>query len=373
MAVPHGFTTARLGITGMTCADCSAMVESTMLKLKHVSDVRVNAITGFAEIAYDAKLSTPAELAAIVETLGFQARIIQQGGDESITFCLSADQTGLVSVDQWQRAVAALLAIKGVKDCVQTSSAGKTTSSGANRLSMDSFGVIVKYDPLLVKSRHLWQTLREHGVTAVVSPTVDASDVAKEANADAWKWRLIASALLASPVVLFTILLPLCSSSMADIIDHELTPGISVGNIISLICATPIQFVVAKPLFVSAYRAARFGRTANMDTLVVLSTSTAYFYSLIVFISALAGSEIAGMYSIALACCSSLHRPCIWHRCILKNCGLCRCRFLLLRNLGHFDSAHSAWSLHGAARQGPHIFHPEQVAAAASSHGQSGA
>ncbi|MBN2857072.1 MAG: heavy metal translocating P-type ATPase, partial [Candidatus Delongbacteria bacterium] len=49
-------------------------------------------------------------------------------------------------------------------------------------------------------------------------------------------------------------------------------------NYILWFLATPIQFYVAKDMYVSAFKALK-NRTANMDSLVVLGTSAAYFYS----------------------------------------------------------------------------------------------
>lgn len=43
--------------------------------------------------------------------------------------------------------------------------------------------------------------------------------------------------------------------------------------------ATPVQFYVAKDMYISAFKALK-NRTANMDSLVVLGTSSAYFYSI---------------------------------------------------------------------------------------------
>ncbi|MFO7809766.1 MAG: copper-translocating P-type ATPase, partial [Candidatus Delongbacteria bacterium] len=49
-------------------------------------------------------------------------------------------------------------------------------------------------------------------------------------------------------------------------------------NYILWFLATPIQFYVAKDMYISAFKALK-NRTANMDSLVVLGTSSAYFYS----------------------------------------------------------------------------------------------
>lgn len=48
---------------------------------------------------------------------------------------------------------------------------------------------------------------------------------------------------------------------------------------IQLILATPVQFIIGKQFYVGAYKALRNGG-ANMDVLVVMGTSAAYFYSL---------------------------------------------------------------------------------------------
>lgn len=49
---------------------------------------------------------------------------------------------------------------------------------------------------------------------------------------------------------------------------------------VQLALATPVQFIIGWPFYVGAYHALR-NRSANMDVLVVLGTSAAYFYSLV--------------------------------------------------------------------------------------------
>ena len=47
-----------------------------------------------------------------------------------------------------------------------------------------------------------------------------------------------------------------------------------------LILATPVQFYIGRGFYIGAYHALR-NKSANMDVLVVLGTSAAYFYSLV--------------------------------------------------------------------------------------------
>ena len=47
---------------------------------------------------------------------------------------------------------------------------------------------------------------------------------------------------------------------------------------IQMLLATPVQFIIGKQFYVGAYKALRNG-SANMDVLVAMGTSAAYFYS----------------------------------------------------------------------------------------------
>jgi Cu+-exporting ATPase len=57
-------------------------------------------------------------------------------------------------------------------------------------------------------------------------------------------------------------------------------PHILMERWVQALFATPIQFVIGFPFYLSAYRALR-NKTANMDVLVVLGTTAAYGYSLV--------------------------------------------------------------------------------------------
>jgi cation transport ATPase len=67
-----------------------------------------------------------------------------------------------------------------------------------------------------------------------------------------------------------------------------------VGVFVCWVLATPIQFVMAWPLYGSSYRALRYGHKANMDTLVILSTLTAYVYSVVAVVVAMSGVGFEG-------------------------------------------------------------------------------
>ncbi|NLK51846.1 MAG: copper-translocating P-type ATPase [Syntrophomonadaceae bacterium] len=94
-------------------------------------------------------------------------------------------------------------------------------------------------------------------------------EVAETAAFDQKRWRLLFSTVLSLPFVVmmlgefFSFALPLWLTSFST----------------QLILATPIQFIAGFPFYRGTYHALRSG-SANMDVLVALGTSAAYFYSL---------------------------------------------------------------------------------------------
>ncbi|KAL9098218.1 MAG: hypothetical protein Q9187_009701, partial [Circinaria calcarea] len=77
------------------------------------------------------------------------------------------------------------------------------------------------------------------------------------------------SAVLTTPVLIL---------AWAPLPQHEILYGA-----VSLTLATIVQIVVAGPFYPSALRALLFTRVIEMDLLIVLSTSTAYIFSIIAF------------------------------------------------------------------------------------------
>jgi Cu+-exporting ATPase len=95
---------------------------------------------------------------------------------------------------------------------------------------------------------------------------------AKQLEIAQQKWKCIASALLT---------LPLVWSMMANVTIGSFalwTPPILMSPFVQFMLATIVQFGLGMPFYVSAYKAIR-NKSANMDVLVVLGTSAAYFDS----------------------------------------------------------------------------------------------
>ncbi|PIO53712.1 hypothetical protein TELCIR_24943, partial [Teladorsagia circumcincta] len=65
-----------------------------------------------------------------------------------------------------------------------------------------------------------------------------------------------------------------------------LSPALSLDNLLLLMLCTPVQVIGGRYFYVASWKALRHGQ-ANMDVLIVLATTIAFAYSILVLIIAL--------------------------------------------------------------------------------------
>ena len=111
----------------------------------------------------------------------------------------------------------------------------------------------------------------EKGATAKQEEEAEAKRI-EEA-----KRRVIASFVLSAPIIIYYMLIHMFNLKHVHAIG-----GIDL-NYIYWVLSTPIQFIIAWPFYRNSWTSIRVG-SANMDVLVALGTSAAYFYSMIGFL-----------------------------------------------------------------------------------------
>lgn len=157
-------------------------------------------------------------------------------------------------------------------------------------------GVFI-HDPTIIGVRDLMSAVEDTGFDVSLAP--DDAILNKNALQDKIKReelllrrRLLLSLLFAVPMfivsMVFMMMLPKTNPIRVGLM-KEVAPGLRIQDIVLFVLATPVQFWLAQPFYRKAYRALRYTRTANMETLVALGTSVAYFAS--------CGSIIANMVS----------------------------------------------------------------------------
>jgi Cu+-exporting ATPase len=110
----------------------------------------------------------------------------------------------------------------------------------------------------------LIEAVRDAGYDATLL-TGDAAQQRAAEHADAARLRYLLLQVLAGAALSLPLMLPMV--------------GIPLPGWLAVLLATPVQFVIGARFYVAAWKALR-ARAGNMDLLVSLGTSAAYFYSL---------------------------------------------------------------------------------------------
>ena len=247
-----------LPITGMTCANCVATVERNLKKVNGVGSAVVNLSSERATVQFDPSLSTLPDLIARVERAGYGVAT----GEADLVIKRLADDNDARRLEK------ALAKLDGVLEAQVTFTTEKAR---------------VKYVPTVVSQAEIRAAVSKSGFEAL-----ELGGDAEDAEAKARQHEIDTQRMLLIVGLVFT--LPLFILSMAhdfEILPMEWFPGNSILYIMWAM-ATPVQFYVGWQYYVGAYKSLRNG-SANMDVLIAMGSSVAYFYSIFVVFGAISG------------------------------------------------------------------------------------
>lgn len=240
-----------LPVTGMTCANCVSTVERSLKKLNGVEQVSVNLSSERATVEYQPELVGVTEVVGKIRKAGYGVA----EGEAELILSRTIDSNDARVMEK------SLNSMDGI-----------TTSN----VNIASSKVSIKYIPTLVSQSEIRKRLSDLGFQAMEtdSDDVDAEAIAHEREI-AHQRKLLITGLV------FTI--PLFIISMMN--DLGFLPvslqQASWLNWLMLALATPVQFYVGADYYTGAYKSLR-NRSANMDVLIALGSSVAYFYSVFV-------------------------------------------------------------------------------------------
>lgn len=232
-----------LGVTGMTCAACSNRVEKVLNKMDGV-EAQVNLTTEKATIDYDPKRTSLDDITKKIENVGYGV----------LTEKADLDVFGMTCAACSNRVEKVLNKQEGV----QSATVNLTTETAS-----------VEYNPGLVDIEALIDKIKNIGYDAKPKAEAAEKKTHKEKELQHMKTKVIISAVLSAPL-LVTMLVHLFNMNVPDIF---MNPWFQFA------LATPVQFIIGWQFYEGAYKNLRSGG-ANMDVLVALGTSAAYFYSL---------------------------------------------------------------------------------------------
>ncbi|MGG0461635.1 heavy metal translocating P-type ATPase [Priestia aryabhattai] len=237
-----------LQITGMTCAACSNRIEKGLKKIEGVKEANVNLALERSTIIFDPSKTSPQAFEEKIEKLGYG--VVNEKAEFAIT--------GMTCAACSTRIEKGLNKLEGV------------TKASVN-LALETASV--EYSPSQIAPQDITQRVEKLGYGAKLkSEEREEGQSYREKELSKQKGKFWFSFILSVPLLwamvshfTFTSFIPL--------------PHMLMNPWVQLALATPVQFVVGKQFYVGAFKALR-NKSANMDVLVALGTSAAYFYSL---------------------------------------------------------------------------------------------
>mgnify|MGYP000920877619 CR=1 FL=1 len=238
-----------LKISGMSCAACAARIERGLRKIDGVREANVNLAIEKVTVTFDEQVISEDKLRDVITDLGYE--VVQEIKGNKIDLKLA----GMSCAACAARIERGLNRLEGVQKAAVNFAAEKAT---------------VQYDSSQIKVSDLIKMVEDLGYQAENAGEVSRDREKEEREKEIKRLRveLVASALLSSPLILamvFTLL------------------GIDVpllhNQYFQLAVATPVQFIIGQRFYKNAYHALK-AKSANMDVLIAMGTSAAYFFSL---------------------------------------------------------------------------------------------
>lgn len=232
-----------VGIEGMTCASCATRIEKVLNKTDGIEGT-VNLALEKATIHYEPAKINVTQINEKIQKLGFNLKVEKQTFDIEGMTCASC----ATRIEKVFNKMSGIVRVN--------------VNLAMNSGTLEFIEGAVSTDEILKK-------LEELGYKG----TLHKEGEGKKSNTTKKKQiQLILSIILSLPLF-YTMFVHLPFASGVPI------PHILMNPWVQVLFATPVQFIIGWTFYEGAYRALR-NKSANMDVLVVLGTSAAYFFSL---------------------------------------------------------------------------------------------
>ncbi|PHF59743.1 copper-translocating P-type ATPase [Bacillus wiedmannii] len=250
---------ANLQISGMTCAACANRIEKGLKKVEGVHDANVNFALEKTKIMYDPQKTNPQQFKEKVESLGYG--IVSDKAEFTVS--------GMTCAACAIRVEKCLNKLEGVN--------GATVNFALESATVD-------FNPDEINVNEMKSAITKLGYKLEVkSDEQDGSTDHRLQEIERQKKKFIISFILSFPL-LWAMVSHFSFTSFIYLPDMLMNPWVQLA------LATPVQFIIGGQFYVGAYKALR-NKSANMDVLVALGTSAAYFYSVYLSIRSIGSSE----------------------------------------------------------------------------------
>lgn len=236
-----------LQIQGMTCAACANKIEKGLNKIDGVIDANVNFAIEKTKVVYNPEKTNVQDFEDKIEKLGYRVAHNKQ------TF----DISGMTCAACANKIEKRLAKMDGV-------------SNATVNFALEN--VMVEYNQDQVTTGDMIEAVKKLGYTLKAQTSKEETANSKDEEVRNQTGKFIFSSILTFPL-LWTMVTHFKFTSFIY------SPVMLMNPWVQLALATPVQFIVGAQFYRGAYKALR-NKSANMDVLVALGTSVAYFYSI---------------------------------------------------------------------------------------------
>ncbi|MGM8215517.1 heavy metal translocating P-type ATPase [Bacillaceae bacterium W0354] len=238
---------AQLDVTGMTCSACSTRIEKVLNKMDGV-EANVNLSMERATVTYDDDIASIDQIVDRINKLGYGVK------EEKVEL----DIHGMTCAACSNRIEKVLSKMPGISQV----NINLATESGT-----------ITYTPGLVSVDDVLEKVKKIGYEAFIKQEREEQESYQEKEIHHKRNRFILSAILSFPLLLTMI------GHLPFDIGFD-APSFITYPWTQFILAGIVQFFIGWPFYTGAYRALA-NKSANMDVLVALGTSAAFFYSVV--------------------------------------------------------------------------------------------
>ncbi|MFH2064190.1 MAG: heavy metal translocating P-type ATPase [Pseudomonadota bacterium] len=247
--------TITIPITGMTCANCAINIERSLKKVDGIREVSVNFAAEQAQVRYDPGKVQTGELIQRIQSAGYD--VLKNRGDFPITGMTCTNCAANI-----QRAVG-----KKLPGVIHAS-----VNFATERLS-------VEYIPSVIGPDDIAAAVQKAGYTIILPEGSDEEEdlekKARDAEIRNQTQKFLIGAVFAVPLFLMSMARDF---SLIGMWSHAVWV-----NWLFFALATPVQFYTGWDYYEGGIKSLRNG-SANMDVLVAMGSSVAYFYSVAILI-----------------------------------------------------------------------------------------
>lgn len=249
---------AMMPVTGLSCSNCALTIESNLRKVNGIEVASVDFAGEKLNVVFDTELLSEKDIIDSVKKIGYGVAV----GNLELPVTGMQDNTDALALEK----------IIGKQDGVVTC-----------KVNYGSELILIQYIPGMITVAQIAATINKAGFGIIqAAENEEIEDIEAKVRTSELRRQLqllIVGLVFTIPLIVYSM-----SHDFADI-------SFKYDHFFMLAAATIVQFVVGWQFYQGAYKSLRLG-SANMDVLIMLGSSVAYFSSLLVVTGFIASPHV---------------------------------------------------------------------------------